>query len=82
MFPVVAIVGSRQCGKSTLAKDLRPDWRYYDLESPSDYQLISDDPPAFFAVHKSRLVIDEAQQYPDLFRTLRGVIDADRGQMG
>jgi hypothetical protein len=82
MFPVVAIVGSRQCGKSTLAKDLRPDWRFYDLESPSDYQLISDDPPAFFAVHKSRLVIDEAQQYPDLFRILRGVIDADRGQKG
>ena len=82
MFPVVAIVGSRQCGKSTLAKDLRPDWRYYDLESLSDYQLISDDPPAFFAVHKSRLVIDEAQQYPDLFRILRGVIDADRGRKG
>jgi hypothetical protein len=82
MFPVVAIVGSRQCGKSTLAKELRPDWRYYDLESPSDYQLISDDPPAFFAVHKNRLIIDEAQQYPDLFRILRGVIDADRGQKG
>ena len=82
MFPVVAIIGSRQCGKSTLARKLRPEWRYYDLESPEDYQLLSDDPPAFFAVHKNHLIIDEAQQYPDLFRVLRGVIDADRQQKG
>ena len=82
MFPVVAIIGPRQCGKSTLAKDLRPDWRYYDLESPNDYQLISDDPTAFFSVHKDRLVIDEAQQYPDLFSVLRGVVDADRERKG
>jgi predicted AAA+ superfamily ATPase len=82
MFPAVALIGARQCGKSTLAKDLRPDWRYYDLENPCDYQLISDDPVAFFAVHHDSLVIDEAQQYPDLFRVLRGVIDADRGQKG
>jgi len=37
MFPVVAIVGSRQCGKSTLVKALRPDWKYYDLERPDDF---------------------------------------------
>jgi predicted AAA+ superfamily ATPase len=82
MFPVVAIIGSRQCGKSTLARKLRPEWSYYDLENPSDYQLLSDDPSAFFAVHKNHLVIDEAQAYPDLFRVLRGVIDADRKHKG
>jgi predicted AAA+ superfamily ATPase len=48
MFPVVAIIGPRQCGKSTLVKQLRPNWKYYDLESPDDYQLISNDPVAFF----------------------------------
>jgi len=31
MFPVVAIIGSRQCGKSTLVENVRPDWKYYDL---------------------------------------------------
>ena len=82
MFPVVAIVGSRQCGKSTLVQQLRPDWRYYDLESPDDYQLISDDPVAFFALHTEKVIIDEAQQYPDLFRVLRGVIDNDRQKKG
>ena len=74
MFPVVAIIGSRQCGKSTLARDLRPKWDYYDLESPNDYQLISDDQTAFFALHKRDLIIDEAQQFPDLFKVLRGII--------
>jgi predicted AAA+ superfamily ATPase len=37
MFPVVAVIGPRQCGKSTLVQQLRPDWKYYDLESPDDY---------------------------------------------
>lgn len=82
MFPVVAIVGPRQCGKSTLVKQLRPDWKYYDLESPDDYQLISSDPVAFFALNAGNVIIDEAQQYPDLFRVLRGVIDSDRKQKG
>jgi uncharacterized protein len=82
MFPVVALVGSRQCGKSTLAKQLRPDWKYYDLESPDDYQLISSDPVAFFALHRNHVIIDEIQQYPELFKILRGVIDGDRGAKG
>ncbi len=41
MFPVVAVIGPRQCGKSTLVRRLRPQWKYYDLESPDDYQLIN-----------------------------------------
>ena len=48
MFPIIAIIGPRQCGKSTLAKKLRPDWKYYDLERPDDYQLITSDPLGFF----------------------------------
>ncbi len=82
MFPVVAIVGSRQCGKSTFVKNLRPDWKYYDLESPDDYQLISSDPVAFFTMNHEHIIIDEAQQYPEIFKTLRGVIDADRKNKG
>jgi len=82
MFPVVAVVGARQCGKSTLVKNLRPDWKYYDLERPDDYQLISEDPLGFFGRQKERTIIDEAQQYPELFRVLRGVIDEDRTATG
>ena len=82
MFPVVAIIGPRQCGKSTLARGLRSDWKYYDLESPDDYQLISGDPLAFFSLNSDQVIIDEAQQYPDLFKVLRGVVDADRKRKG
>lgn len=82
MFPVVALIGARQCGKSTLVKQLRPDWKYYDLESPDDYQLISSDPVTFFAMEPGGVIIDEAQQFPELFAVLRGVIDNDRKRKG
>jgi len=82
MFPLVAVIGPRQCGKSTLVKKIRPDWKYYDLESPDDYQLISSDPVAFFNTHEGNIIINEAQQYPELFKVLRGVIDADRKTKG
>lgn len=82
MFPAVAIVGARQCGKSTLVKKLRPDWHYYDLERPDDYRLISSDPLGFFGRRPAATIIDEAQQYPELFPVLRGIIDQDRKTTG
>ena len=82
MFPVVALIGARQCGKSTLVKLLRPDWKYYDLESPDDYQLISSDTVTFFAMETNGVIIDEAQQFPEIFAVLRGVIDNDRKKKG
>lgn len=82
MFPAVAIIGPRQCGKSTLVKAIRPDWKYYDMERPDDYQLISSDPLGFFSRQTEKIIIDEAQEYPDLFKVLRGVIDQDRKTAG
>jgi uncharacterized protein len=82
MFPVVAIVGSRQCGKSTLVKAIRPDWKYYDLERPDDYRLVTEDPLGFFTRQPDNTIIDEAQQFPGLFKVLRGVIDKDRKAVG
>ena len=82
MFSVVAIVGPRQCGKSTLVKKMRPHWRYYDLESPDDYQLITSDPVAFFTLNEEDVIIDEAQQYPELFKILRGVVDKNPKKKG
>ncbi len=82
MFPVVAVIGPRQCGKSTLVRRLQPRWKYYDLESPDDYQLISSDPVAFFSINQKNIIINEAQQYPTLFSTLRGVVDTDRQKKG
>ena len=80
-FPVVAIIGPRQSGKTHLSKKLRPDWRYVDLEGPQSFEQISADPKFFLSKNSSQLIIDEAQILPKLFNTLRGVIDEDRKQV-
>ena len=82
MFPVVAIIGVRQSGKTTLSKALRPDWTYMDLEKPSDFNRLDADPEFFFQQYPKHIIIDEAQISPRLFEVLRGVIDSDRGATG
>jgi uncharacterized protein len=77
-FPVVIILGVRQCGKTTLAKVLRPQWRYFDLERAKDFDFINRDFDFFIKEHPHSIVIDEAQRFPALFQELRGVIDRDR----
>ena len=82
-FPVVVILGARQCGKTTLAKMLRPTWRYIDLDNPADFASFHDQDPVFYLNHYSEdLIIDEAQAYPPVFDILRGVVDQRREQKG
>ena len=81
-FPVIAILGPRQVGKTTFAKLLRPTWKYFDLESTSSYQLIAQDPELFFQQYYQSIIIDEAQELPILFKILRGVIDDNRDVKG
>lgn len=77
-FPAIIILGARQTGKTTLAQQLKPDWKYLDLDRPSDFEQISRDPEFFFSQYPSHIIIDEAQNYPALFKVLRGVIDRHR----
>lgn len=76
--PVVALLGPRQCGKTTLAKRIlarRPDAIRLDLERPSDLAKLAD-PEFFLSRHRDRLVcIDEVQCRPDLFPVLRALCD-------
>lgn len=84
-FPVVALLGPRQCGKTTLAKHvakLRHPGRdpavYLDLEKPSDQAKLRD-PETFLRRHAGRLVcLDEVQRAPGLFEVLRALVDEDR----
>ena len=80
-FPAVALLGPRQCGKSTLAKALitgRKDAVYLDLERSSDLQKLSE-PELFFAHNSDKLFcLDEIQRVPELFVSLRSVIDTNR----
>ncbi|MCW8965569.1 MAG: signal peptidase I, partial [Candidatus Pacearchaeota archaeon] len=75
IFPIVALLGVRQCGKTTLARLLRPDWKYFDLEKSSDYNFITGDIEFFLKEYPHHIVIDEAQQSSQLFRELRGIIE-------
>ena len=81
-FPAIAILGSRQVGKTTLAQSLAEqfyqEFIYLDLESPSDQAKLSE-PEQYFDLHEGKLIIlDEIQRMPDLFPILRGVIDRRR----
>ena len=80
-FPVVALLGPRQVGKTTLARQVvreRPDSLYLDLERPSDLAKLAD-PELFLGGQAHRLVaLDEVQKRPDLFPVLRSLVDDDR----
>ena len=78
-FPAVAMVGPRQCGKTTLARSLGG--RYFDLEQEPD-RLRLDLEWDRVAASPELVVLDEAQAWPEIFTRLRGAIDADRGRNG
>ncbi|MBL0308813.1 MAG: ATP-binding protein [Bacteroidetes bacterium] len=77
-FPAVAIVGPRQCGKSTMAKLIAKNYKdsiYLDLENPDDRAKLTE-PTLFLSQMKGRLVcLDEVQFMPDIFNVLRSLID-------
>lgn len=78
--PAVALLGVRQVGKTTLAREIAKDRAsiYLDLESPEDLLKLSD-PLTFLSSHSNKLVIiDEIQRAPNLFMVLRGIIDKNR----
>ncbi len=83
LFPAVALLGPRQVGKTTLAREVAETaarrigkrGRYLDLENPADQERLAD-PLAYLAAQRGRLVVlDEIHRTPGLFAVLRGVID-------
>ena len=77
-FPVVAMLGARQVGKTTLSKQLAKEWKgpvhHFDLEDPDDQARLGD--PGFVLKELQGLVvIDEVQLRPDLFPLLRVLAD-------
>lgn len=81
IFPAVAILGPRQCGKSTFVKQISKNWRdavYLDLQSPADFNKLND-PLLFFESNADKIVfLDEIQLKPELFSVLRSAIDGRR----
>lgn len=81
-YPVVGILGSRQVGKTTLAKAIknieRPDAVYLDLELPSDQNKLKDAELYLRQFEKTLVIIDEIQRMPSLFPLLRALVDQNR----
>jgi uncharacterized protein len=74
--PVVALLGPRQCGKSTLAKEISKleVSVYLDLESPRDLAMLAN-PQMFLEPLRGLVILDEIQLRPDLFPLLRVLAD-------
>ena len=78
--PAVALIGPRQVGKTTVALSIAGHCPsiYLDLENPRDLAKVSDI-EAFHAENREKLIIiDEIQRLPEIFATLRGIIDKER----
>ncbi|OVE81728.1 ATPase [bacterium M21] len=78
--PVVALLGPRQCGKSTLAKEFLKsrESTYVDLQDRVGRNRLTE-PELFFEHHRDHLIcLDEIQQLPELFSTLCSEVDRDR----
>lgn len=79
--PACALIGPRQSGKTTLARQIlseQPDAVYFDLEDPRDLRKLDDAITQFERHENSLVIIDEIQTKPELFRELRPAIDRNR----
>lgn len=74
-FPIVAITGPRQSGKTTLSRMVKPNYRYVNLENLSDREFAKTDPVGFLETYRNGIIIDEIQNVPTLFSYLQVVTD-------
>lgn len=74
-FPVIAITGPRQSGKTTLSRSSFPDKPYLTLEDPDTRLLAENDPRGLLSRYPEGLILDEAQRAPQLFSYLQGFVD-------
>lgn len=80
-FPVLAITGPRQSGKTTLARASFPGKPYVSLENPDERDFAQQDPKRFLARFPEGAILDEVQRCPALLSWLQGLVD-DRPVMG
>ncbi len=75
-FPIVALTGCRQCGKSTLLKNLFPHWKYVSLEDIDIRELAENDPRYFLSLYPEQTIFDEIQRVPKLFSYIQTHVDS------
>lgn len=77
-YPVVTILGPRQAGKTTLAKNILTDYEYSNLESPEEREFAEIDPKAYLFQFKKNVIIDEIQRVPKLLSYIQVIVDQNK----
>ena len=75
-FPVIAVIGPRQSGKTTLVKSTFPEMNYSNLEEPDTRLFAQQDPRSFLASNPNGLIIDEVQRVPELLSNIQTFSDS------
>ena len=76
--PVVCLLGPRQSGKTTLARQLAPDRAFVSLDEHNYYQTAMVDPAGFIAGLPDEVTLDEVQRVPELLPAIKRAVDRDR----
>lgn len=74
-FAITLLTGPRQSGKTTLLRLLFPNFKYVSLESPDQLLIAKADPRSFLKPNTPGIIIDEAQNYPELFSYIQEIVD-------
>lgn len=74
-FPVITLTGPRQSGKTTLCRELFPDYHYVNLEHVATREQIQADTLRFLDSHPEGIIVDEAHHLPDLFSYVQVYVD-------
>lgn len=75
-YPILALTGPRQAGKTTLARTVFPDKPYVSLEDPDTRSFALRDPRSFLDQFPEGAILDEVQRTPELFSYLQTLVDA------
>jgi predicted AAA+ superfamily ATPase len=77
-FPVLAFTGARQTGKTTLIRELFPDYTYLNLEDISTYAKVKDDMASYINAGAPHVIIDEVQRIPELLSQIQATVDEQK----
>lgn len=78
MYPIIAVTGPRQSGKTTMLRELFPEYKYVNLESPEARRFFETDPKGFLKEYGTYCIFDEAQRVPELFSYLQVIVDEEK----
>lgn len=77
-YPVITLTGPRQSGKTTMIKEIFPDKRYVSLENLDTRAFAQTDPRGFLKTYSGGVIIDEAQNVPELFSYIQEIVDTNK----